>query len=252
MARIDLASVIDLAARLDDDASIDPERLRLRDRDLGAQLGERVGQGSQRIAAWLGQLGSGEGPSPGERAVRAQRAVRAGLALLGAATGAATAAAVYAYDGSQPVNVVQVLAVFVALQMLLLLASGILALPDAWRRSVPALAAIQDLLALASPGRWQPALRRLLPQAERESLDRAIGLAQRHQRLYGDVQKWTLLLGSQWFALAFNLAAIAAVAGLVTFSDLAFGWSTTLEIDDAAVHGVTRALALPWTRGCAG
>ena len=113
-------------------------------------------------------------------------------------------------------------------------------LPESWRARVPGLAALQDVLRLASPGRWQPALRRVLLPAQREALDRAIGLARRHQRLYGDAQKWSLLVSSQLFAVSFYGAALAVAALLVVFSDLAFGWSTTLtsEAATAAPRGV--------------
>jgi hypothetical protein len=124
----------------------------------------------------------------------------------------------------------------------------VLALPESWRRRVPGLAALQDVLRLASPGRWLPALRRVLLPAQREALDGAIGLARRHQRLYGDVQKWALLVASQLFAVSFHAAALAIAMLLVVFSDLAFGWSTTLTSESHRVHHIVAALAAPWAR----
>jgi hypothetical protein len=143
---------------------------------------------------------------------------------------------------------VQVLAVFVALQLVTLIATAVIALPESWRRRVPGLAALQDVLHLASPGRWLPSLRRVLGAEQRDAFERAVGLARRHQRLYGDAQKWSLLVGSQLFAVAFHGAALATAIGLVTFSDLAFGWSTTLEVDAAGLHRISDALATPWAR----
>lgn len=247
MPRIDLARVVDLATQLEADSEVDPATLRRRDRTVGRELAGRVSDATARVEAWLDRMRSGGGLSAGERAVRAQRAVRVVLVGIGLAMGGSTALAVFAYDGTRPVNVVQVLAVFVGLQALTLVATGLLALPASWRRRVPGLSAIQDVLSLASPGRWQPLLRRVLPPAERDALDRAVGLARRHQRLYGDVQKWALLVGSQGFAVAFNVAAIATLVALVTFSDLAFGWSTTLDVDVERLHRMSRVLALPWS-----
>jgi hypothetical protein len=245
LPRVDLARVVDLAAALDADARTDPDALRGRDRALGRELAARAGDATARVTAWL-DARRAPGPSTGERALAAQRVLRTLLAGAGAVLGAATAFAVFAYDGGRPVNVMHVLAVFAALPIALLGATIVLALPESWRARVPGLAALQDVLRVASPGRWQPALRRLLLPVQREALDAAVGFARRHQRLYGDAQKWALLVGSQLFAVSFYAAALAAAALLVVFSDLAFGWSTTLTSEAATLHGVVSRLAAPW------
>ena len=247
MARIDLALVVDLAAELDADARSDPAELRQRDRALGRELAARADDATARVAAWL-DARRAPGPTAGERALAAQGVLRTLLAGAGAVLGAATAFAVFRYDGARPVNVMHVLAVFVALQFALLAGTALLALPDAWRRRVPGLAALQDVLRLASPGRWLPALRGVLLPAQRDALDRAIGLARRHQRLYGDAQKWALLVASQIFAVSFHAAALAIGVLLVVFSDLAFGWSTTLTSEAHRVYRVVTWLAAPWAR----
>jgi hypothetical protein len=66
------------------------------------------------------------------------------------------------------------------------------------------------------------------------------------------VQKWAILRWSQLFALTFQFAALLACLVLVVFTDLAFGWSTTLttgdpKVDAARVHRIASALATPWT-----
>jgi len=247
LARIDLARVVDLATALDADSRGDPAQLRQRDRAISQKLAARANDATARVAAWLDALRA-PGPSAGERARAAQRVLRSLLVALGAALGASTAFAVFAYDGSRPVNVMHVIAVFVGVQFVLVAATLVLSLPESWRRRVPGLAALQDVLRLASPGRWQPALRRVLLPAQREALDRAIGLARRHQRLYGEVHKWALLVASQMFAVSFHAAALAVAALLVVFSDLAFGWSTTLTSEARRVHHILTWLATPWSR----
>jgi len=247
LPRVDLARVVDLAAALDADSRVDPEALRRRDRELGRELAARAGDATARVAAWLDARPE-PGPSAGERALAAQRVLRTLLSGAGAALGAATGFAVFAYDGGRPVNVMHVLAVFALLPVFLLAATVVLTLPESWRARVPGLAALQDVLRLASPGRWQPALRRVLLPAQRDALDRAIGLARRYQRLYGDAQKWSLLVSSQLFAVSFHGAALAVAALLVVFSDLAFGWSTTLTSEAATLHRVVSALSAPWAR----
>src|SRR5690606_31644710 len=58
--------------------------------------------------------------------------------------------------------------------------------------------------------------------------------------------KWQMLTWSQAAAVAFNVAALATAFLLITFTDLAFGWSTTLALDADTVSDIVRALAWPW------
>ena len=62
----------------------------------------------------------------------------------------------------------------------------------------------------------------------------------------GRFAKWQLLCWSQVAAVAFNVAALATAIALVTFTDLAFGWSTTLQTDPATVSRIVNAIAWPW------
>ena len=250
MPRVDLARVVDLAAALEADAGADAEALRRRDRSLGRELASRADDATARVVAWLDRQQQAGSRSPGAHARAAQRALRTLLAGAGLAAGASTSLALFAYDGVHPINVIHVLAVFAALPILLLAGTAVLMLPESWRRRVPGLAAVQDVLRLASPGRWLPALRRVLRPAEREAFDRAIGLARRHQRLYGDAQKWALLVASQLFAVSFYAAALGTAALLVVASDLAFGWSTSFDewIHAKSLHAAAELLASPWSR----
>jgi hypothetical protein len=136
--------------------------------------------------------------------------------------------------------------VFVALQGVLVLGTLILCLPQGVQRAVPGLALLQDALSVLSPGRWGGGLRRWLPAPQREAAERFAGLAKRHHRLYGDVERWGWLAQSQVFAVAFHLGAIAMALSLVAFTDLAFAWSTTLRFDAAAWLQLTHAIAAPW------
>jgi hypothetical protein len=73
-----------------------------------------------------------------------------------------------------------------------------------------------------------------------------------HQRLYSNFQKWAIIRWSQVFAVTFQINALAACLVLVVFTDLAFGWSTTLTSGDAALDAermrrITFAIATPWS-----
>jgi hypothetical protein len=241
-----IGRLIDLAEQLSRDAERSPDALRRRDRALGRELLQRGRDAESQVAAWLDRVRPEGGPTTGEQAERATRVLGLLLVAFGLFAGAGAALALFWYDGSHPVNVVRVIGVFVGLQLLLLCATLVLCLPERWRRFVPGLAGLQEALSLLSPGRWQRALRQLLPASRREAASRLAGLARRHHRLYGDVERWWLLSNSQAFGVAFNLGALAVAMGLIAFTDLAFGWSTTLDVHGADLERVTHLLSRPW------
>ena len=105
-------------------------RARLHPLLLGRALAGQVADPERRVAAWLDALRPAGAESPGERAERVQRLLVSLLAVGGVLLGAATAAALFRYDGTHPVNVVWVLAVFVGAQLALVAATALLALPD--------------------------------------------------------------------------------------------------------------------------
>jgi hypothetical protein len=158
-----IGRLIDLAAQLERDERLAAERLRRRDRELGRELEAAGTEAEGRVAAWLERVRVHGEESPGEQADRMVRVVAVWLAVAGALVGTGVAGTLYFYDGSHPVNVVRVLGVFVALQLVLLLATLILCLPQSVQRTLPGLALLQDVLSVLSPGRWGGGLRRWLP-----------------------------------------------------------------------------------------
>jgi len=65
-------------------------------------------------------------------------------------------------------------------------------------------------------------------------------------RLYSAVERWVLLGLTQRFGLAFNAGALAVCLYLITFSDLAFAWNTTLQVESVSFHKLLKAIAAPW------
>ena len=198
------------------------------------------------LMAWLDALRRTEAHLPGHPLSAVYRLQIVLLVLLGLAVGWGAAAAVYSYDGSRPVNVVQVLAVFVGAQLLLLLPLGVVMLPQRLTRLVPGFIAVQEALAWFSPGQLIRLLARWLPEKIRQPLTSATHSGSPQSRQLGRVQKWAVLFPAQAFAIAFNLGALAGCLYLITFSDLAFAWSTTLEPNPEQVHRLTGILSSPW------
>lgn len=208
----------------DQRAGFAAQALRARDRAIGRALGDAAPP-LARVLAWLHarERDARESGEPG-----AMRALCAACAVLGLALGAAAASGAFFYEGSGRVNVLLVLALFVLLPLASLLP---FALAAAARRAPRGI----------SPGRLGLALARALPAGE------AGALARMATGSHGPgVAKWLLLTWSQWLAAGFGAGALAAAAALVLFTDLAFGWSTTLDPSPASVQRMCEALALPW------
>lgn len=213
------------------------ERAR-RDREVARALPSQA-SALTRTRLWWRAVAPGEAGALGARLDRLRALVSAVMAAAGALTGVAVALAAFAYDGSEPVNVVRLLALLVGLQLVLLVFT-LLLLPG----RVPGFRGLQDLPVALNPGAWAYGAFRKLARAPHEVaplLDRPSS-----RTAAGRFARWQLVYWSQTAAVAFNVAAIVTAVALVTFSDLAFGWSTTLEADPALVGRVVRAVAWPW------
>jgi len=241
-----LADLVDLVVQMQRDAGQPEVAVHRRDRALVGSLRPHAHQPRSLLTAWLDALRRTEAHLPGDSLSAVYRLQIVLLVLLGLAVGWGAAAAVYSYDGSRPVNVVQVLAVFVGAQLLLLLPLGVVMLPQRLTRLVPGFIAVQEALAWFSPGQLIRLLARWLPEKIREPLTSATHSGSPQSRQLGRVQKWAVLFPAQAFAIAFNLGALAGCLYLITFSDLAFAWSTTLEPNPEQVHRLTGVLSAPW------
>jgi hypothetical protein len=89
-------------------------------------------------------------------------------------------------------------------------------------------------------------LLRALPQSVRQDVEVVLGRVAAHGRLYSEVRQGQLLLWTQILGLGFGLGALLATLAFVVFTDLAFGWSTTLDVGAEPVHRIVRGMALPW------
>ncbi|BAW80820.1 hypothetical conserved protein [Candidatus Nitrosoglobus terrae] len=245
--RSNLADLVDLSIKMDLDATVDPESLYHRDRDIGRKLSYLAGKPYCQLRYWLWQVIESDHQSfLGENAVKALRLITLVLLFLGVLVGWITALGVFAYNGTQPVNVINVLAIFVGFQLLLLLMSAVIALPQNLLHFIPGFRPLQDFLSVLSPGRLISPLIRFLPSEHRLAFEAALGRQKIHHIVYNRVRKWLILQLSQVFAVAFNLGALAGCFYLVAVSDLAFGWSTTLEYQADSFYWLMRQLAWPW------
>lgn len=213
------------------------ERLR-RDRAIAREL--RPGNRVARVRGWWRRIGAG-GEGIGARLESVRALVTLVMLAVGSVGGVAVALTAFRYDGTYPVNVVRLLALLVVPQLVLVALTLVTALPP----RAPGLGAVQDALRALNPAALAAsAFRRLAPDPD--AYARLFGAEAGRSTAAGRFAKWQLLYWSQAAAVAFNVAALATGAVLIAFTDLAFGWSTTLAVEPATVKRIADALALPW------
>lgn len=205
-----------------------------------------------QVLSWWQRLGAEPSPDRSALVARIRLALRGApvlLVLLGLVLGIGAASAALAYDGSHPVNLIAVLMLLVGLPGLFLLLS-LLLLPG----RIPGFGWLQQLLASLNLGQWLTRwLRYKIATADDSSghAPNAIGLSalngwQASRSAAGRVGKWLMLTVSQSFTIGYFLGALTALFALVSFTDLAFGWSTTLELSPQSVVRSVQASAAPW------
>jgi hypothetical protein len=248
-----LADWIDLVALHRADEGRRDAELRRRDRRLGRELASLGERPVAKLVAWVrslsgatpGSNGEAAGPATdvgGRATAEAVRLSALALCAAGCVLGASAATGALSFQPRGRINVVAVLLLLVGVPAIFLGLSLLNSLPSGLRRRLPWLGSEPE------GGRLQPArwALRALPQPTRERLDAAWGRGQAWERLTAPLRRWLLLSASQAAAVAFQLGALSAALALVVFSDLSFGWSTTLEVDAQALQRVTDLLSAPW------
>ncbi|MGB8353489.1 MAG: DUF2868 domain-containing protein [Chthoniobacteraceae bacterium] len=252
--RID--DVIDFEFFLAGDKSRTDEEIALRDRAIYSDKVHRCPeQPDQRkkIRLWLETRReetrrTGE-ELPGQLFHEAHHFLLTFLCAAGLLFGAAVAASHLYYYGDLPINVLVFLSVTVLPQLLLLaIVAASLFFKNAARPS--------ESIGLI---RWifRRILLRLIEGREK-ALDHMDGrtrlrfgalwgMIQSRRATYGTLWIWPVLVLTQAFAVCFNIGVIAMILLLVTVSNRAFGWETTLHVGPEAMFHFIKAVALPWS-----
>jgi hypothetical protein len=250
----EIADVVAMVHALDRDEQRTTSELAAREKRFAPAL---TGDLEDRAAAGLVWLDALEREDDTVRSIhhRAETALHLTsffLVLGGILIGWGATLGAFYFDGSGRVNAVSAVALLVVIPGLFILPFVIAALPARISGRIPGFRLITTLTGAFSPGRLAPLVWRIFPRELRESMTLLSGRLGKHHRLYADLQKWAVLRWSQLFAVSFQVTAIVASLVLVVFTDLAFGWSTTLttgdpEIDARRVHHVTSTMAKPWS-----
>jgi hypothetical protein len=212
-----------------------------RDRTMAREL---AGKSSlTRVRQWWRRV-RGEQPDAisvlAERLQAVRRRVLILMLLFGALAGSGTTLAVLHYDGTWPVNIVTALAILVLLPLALLILSIVLMFPR-----VPGLRVVQDLVGTLNPATIISSLLRRVRNFD-DPRARAVFWHAARGPTAARFARWQVLVWSQAAAVAFSATVLLVAAALIAFTDLAFGWSTTLSIGPEEALRMTQRLSLPW------
>ena len=133
------------------------------------------------------------------------------------------------YSGHEPVNIIY----FIAMVVFLPLFTMALTLFSMFRVN-----STQSMLVHISPAFWMEKILRLLPNKIEDNL--------KEVKINPLLANWIVIKRSQIIALAFSLGLLFALLGVVATQDIAFAWSTTLNITPESFHSFLQTLAFPW------
>ncbi|MBQ4492379.1 MAG: DUF2868 domain-containing protein [Deltaproteobacteria bacterium] len=245
----------------DKESGCDKETLKQRDRSIFGKIqanfagkGDLAAENTPEarrylIKNWLeARRGKpGDKQLPGELFHSTLTILKWAISILGALSGMGLALSLLQYDGKEPINIAYYIGLLIVLQFvifILLLTFGM------WRK----------LSARFFTSLWWDHLSRLLltlkPEAHkaarhtsselREQMYALCGQLRIHQSIYGNLFLLMLSPITLLFGLFFNVAALVVTLVKLFFTDLAFGWQSTLLSSDQ-VHRVAEIIALPWS-----
>jgi hypothetical protein len=243
---LDLARLVDLEIQLHRDEAAQragrEAELQTRDANVGAALLAELGVNPQEArarlatdAAWRQRVATAfvdavvpPAERHGEPVDRAVRRSALAMTVLGVLVGAFAAAATLAYSGQAPVNVFVFLGALILPQVALLLLL-------LWAASRARGGVLGGALAALARTRWFGGAH----SAQLGAVGARLGL-------HADAERWVVFSLAQRTAVAFNAGALLTCLWLVAVTDLAFGWSTTLQVTPQAVQSACAAIATPW------
>lgn len=244
-----LSELIDIECQLLIDNEADPSELRRRDRKIGQEFEIQRPNRHELFINWLKRVHTNGHNSPGKLFESGYRWLGRFLLIFGLITGSGTAASVLSYDGSKPVNVVNFLAIMIGMQLVTIIFFVLNSLPSSVKRLIPGSGEFYNYVRELSY-LFSKLIGKIIDHLPARQLNEIWTELQRlkvRQKLYGSIEKWLVVSLTQRFGLAFNIGALATCLYLISFSDLAFAWNTTLNISNQTFHKTVCFIALPWS-----
>ena len=231
-----LGELFDLETLLLREKNESDEVRRGRYRILGRRAIDR-GISADNAAGLLRTLVRPDGtPTPGSRFEAALGWFHTLISFCGIVLGISVALGLFMTGGAHPVNVLHVLAVVVGLQVVLLLLLLIALIPRS-RSGPPSL--VHEVLLRG----LQALVTRFMPETDPQLVRTIVGRLNAHMGL----TRWLLIRAAQIFGVFFNLALLTGFLGRIVFTDIAFGWSTTLHLEAPDVRRIMKLVSSPWS-----
>jgi len=183
--------------------------------------------------------------------------VNEGLSLLrvlffmgGVLTGLAFCLSLFSYTGKLPLNISYFLGIILVPQILLMLftmAALFLMMVNPAKGFRFGLYPVFGLLVEFFIKKLLRKTMDKLSGDKKGALFSALGIAGKSKKNYGMVFFWPMFILMQLFGVGFDLGVVASTLGRVAFSDIAFGWQSTLNLSYAFVFKAVSAIAFPWS-----
>lgn len=165
-------------------------------------------------------------------------------------TGASMAVGLLSYEGSEPVNVSAYIGIFIILQLVLVTVSLLLVLSLRWAGEAfdcfLGIRLLRSIFLHFASSLIRYAASRLASE-HRSTLEETSGDLKSIWSIYRSLLQWKAFARFQVWAIAFNTGVLGATLVIVFFSDRAFGWQTTLQVDAEWLYQVVRTTSLPWS-----
>lgn len=170
--------------------------------------------------------------------------------LLSLLIGSGMAASFLRYDGTTPVNVSGFFALFILVQLLLLFINLVLLGYRSLRRINAPKSVLYALLVHVLSKFFTSLFKRSqkhLTTSRRLDLRAVSGSLRQLRHLHGNLLLWSAFILLQLAGSGFNLGVLLTLLAKISFTDIAFGWQSTLPLTDAFLAELVRLIALPWS-----
>ncbi len=169
--------------------------------------------------------------------------------FVGLFVGTGLAGSFLIYSGTAPLNVSAYVALFVLVQLLFLAVQLLLFLYRRLRRIPMESSSLYTLLGrllIKGVDGLRRKLQRKMTGRQRLDLAALVGGIEQRKELAA-LLIWPAFLLMQLFGVGFNVGVLGVTLAKVVFSDIAFGWQSSLQLTAEAVAGLVKWIALPWS-----
>lgn len=227
-----------------------PEEARRRDRQifLDLQTARKNGIKSDRqlILEWTETMAK-RGQVPGNRISEIWKYLLYILAAAGFATGISAVSAVLYYRGNEPVNVAFFLVATVLAHWIffLVLASRGLAGLISGKRNQSSYSPLYSFIMKVFVFFAEIALKAKKNRTGYEISDLK-SFTGKFSAVYGNIFFWPVFVSAQIFGFSAAISSLAVTLARVAFTDLAFGWQSTINAAPERIHDLAGLAASPW------